>query len=55
MTDIITTIIAGLILVLPTDLTTLSLKAYLKLEDIVGSATLALGNVWTKRLFRKVG
>ena len=47
--------IAGLILVLPTDLTTLSLKAYLKLGDTVGSATLALGNSWTKRLFRKVG
>lgn len=47
--------IAGLILVLPADLTTLSLKTYLKLGQTVGSATLALGNVWTKRLFRKVG
>ena len=47
--------IAGLILVLPTDLTTLSLKTYLKLGQTVGSATLALGNTWTKRLFRKVG
>ena len=47
--------IAGLILVLPTDLTTLSLKAYLKLGPLVGSATLASGNTWTKRLFRKVG
>lgn len=47
--------IAGLILVLPTDLTTLSLKAYLKLDPLVGSASLALGNTWTKRLFRKVG
>lgn len=47
--------IAGLILVLPTDLTTLSLKAYLKIGDITGSATLALDNVWTRRLFRKVG
>ena len=47
--------IAGLVLVLPTDLTPLSLKAYLKLGDLVGSATLALGNVWTRILFRKVG
>lgn len=47
--------IAGLILVLPTDLTTLSLKAYLKLGQTIGSVTLALSNVWTKRLFRKVG
>ena len=47
--------IAGLILVLPTDLTTLSLKTYLKLGQTVGSATLELGNTWTKRLFRKVG
>ena len=47
--------IAGLILVLPTDLSTLSLKAYLKLGDLVGSATLALDNTWTRRLFRKVG
>lgn len=47
--------IAGLILVLPTDLATLSLKTYLKLGQTIGSATLALSNVWTKRLFRKVG
>ena len=47
--------IAGLILVLPTDLATLSLKTYLKLGQTVGSVTLALGNTWTKRLFRKVG
>lgn len=47
--------IAGLILVLPTDLTTLSLKTYLKLDNVIGSATLAMGNTWTKRLFRKVG
>lgn len=47
--------IAGLILVLPTDLTKLSLKAYLKIGDITDSATLALDNVWTRRLFRKVG
>lgn len=47
--------IAGLILVLPTDLTTLSLKTYFKLGQTVSSATLALGNTWTKRLFRKVG
>ena len=47
--------IAGLILVLPTDLTTLSLKTYLKLGQTIGSATLNLSNVWTKRLFRKVG
>lgn len=47
--------IAGLILVLPTDLTTLSLKTYLKLGQNISSATLALGNTWTKRLFRKVG
>ena len=40
--------IAGLILVLPTDLTT-------KLGQTIGSATLDLSNVWTKRLFRKVG
>lgn len=47
--------IAGLILVLPTDLATLSLKTYLKLDNVIGSATLALSNTWTKRLFRKVG
>lgn len=47
--------IAGLILVLPTDLMTLSLKTYLKLEQLIGSATLASGNAWTRRLFRKVG
>ena len=47
--------IAGLILVLPTDLTTLSLKTYLKLGQTISSATLALSNTWTKRLFRKVG
>lgn len=47
--------IAGLILVLPTDLTTLSLKTYLKLGQTIGSATFALSNTWTKRLFRKVG
>lgn len=47
--------IAGLILVPPTDLTTLSLKVYLKLGQTVGSATLASGNTWTKRLFRKAG
>ena len=47
--------IAGLILVLPTDLTTLSLKTYLKLGQTIGSATLDLSNVWTRRLFRKVG
>lgn len=47
--------IAGLILVLPTDLATLSLKTYLKLGQTIGSATLSLGNTWTKRLFRKVG
>lgn len=47
--------IAGLILVLPTDLTTLSLKTYLKLGQTIGSVTLALGNTWTRRLFRKVG
>ena len=47
--------IAGLILVLPTDLNPLSLKAYLKLGPLVGSATLSMSNVWTKRLFRKVG
>lgn len=47
--------IAGSILVLPTDLATLSLKVYLKLGQTVGSATLAQGNTWTKRLFRKAG
>lgn len=47
--------IAGLILVLPTNLATLSLKTYLKLDNVIGSATLALSNTWTKRLFRKVG
>ena len=47
--------IAGLILELPTDLGQLSLKAYLKLGPLVGSATLSMSNVWTKRLFRKVG
>lgn len=47
--------IAGLILVLPTDLITLSLKTYFKLGQTIGSATLALSNTWTKRLFRKVG
>lgn len=47
--------VAGLILVLPDDFVTLSLKAYLKLGDLVGSAKLALGNVWTRLLFRKVG
>lgn len=47
--------IAGLILVLPTDLDTLSLKTYLKLGQTIGSATLDLSNVWTRRLFRKVG
>lgn len=47
--------IAGLILRLPTDLATLSLKAYLKLGQNVVSATLSMSNVWTRRLFRKVG
>lgn len=47
--------IAGLILVLPTDLSTLSLKTYFKLGPLVGTTTLDSGNVWTRRLFRKVG
>lgn len=47
--------IAGLILILPTDVTSLSLQTYLKLGQTVGSATLAISNTWTKRLFRKVG
>lgn len=47
--------IAGLILILPADVATLSLQTYLKLGQTVGSATLAMGNTWTKRLFRKVG
>lgn len=47
--------IAGLILELPTDLDQLSLKVYLKLGPLVSSATLSMSNVWTKRLFRKVG
>lgn len=47
--------IAGLILVLPTDLAILSLKTYLKLGPLVGTTTLDSSNVWTRRLFRKVG
>lgn len=47
--------VAGLILVLPNDVHTLSLETYFQLGSLYSSATLALGNTWTRRLFRKVG